>query len=134
MLPYRLLLSLPVLLNTFWCGSDKDPVPYTEYVVLKHEQTLNEQLQHPRTRWILERVPQDSVLGFGNKKYAQIKTFDLLDTMTYYPGYHFLLDGYVVEPTRQTSWQTQAEWLSGSASSAGYVAYPELLINNKKPL
>jgi hypothetical protein len=135
----KLLVAVPVLLlNTFWdCGGHKqpaDPLPEVEFKVIKYELTVDAQLQQPWVRYIIEQVPADSLPGLNNRKYVQVKTFDLWDTLTFSRGRHFRAH-YELKPYRiQTPWKTRYEWLSVPPVPPGYTPNPEVELQQISPL
>ncbi|RSK31811.1 hypothetical protein EI290_13395 [Hymenobacter metallilatus] len=105
------------------------PAPaYEEYEILKTEPTVDANLRVGLPRWILQKVPLGSVAGLNGKRYAQLKTFGLPDTVLYRPGRHVLIEGHIVDYAQQTPFRTRFEWLSMAPRPVGYVPYPELMV------
>jgi hypothetical protein len=128
----KLLVAVPVLLLSYmWdCSGHEPPAPQYEFVVVRHQQVVDQQLGRPRTRWIVELASKDSIFGLTPRRYVQLKTFDLSDTVTFKPGQAF--EAYYHPKTyvdAATPWQTVEEWLAPAGQPRGYTLHPEVTLN-----
>jgi hypothetical protein len=76
--------------------------------LVRIEMTSDAQYKNPRPRWIVDIAP-DSLPGFRDKLYQQVKVFDLPDTAVYKAGRTITFHYHLVPYAQQSAWKTFVE-------------------------
>ena len=129
-----LLALATVGLLTICSGCQKEPAVspaagLTTGRILRLDQTFDEQLHHPRPRWVVDLAPL-SLLGQADRPYSEAKVFALGDTAVYRVGRTVQFHYQLVPYTQQTPWKTYYEYFNMASMPPWTEPRPEITVTD----
>jgi hypothetical protein len=125
------LASLSLLTMSNSCHKEEEVAPSDLVTgrILRVEQTFDQQLANPRTRWVVDLAPL-SLPGKANQLYAEAKVFGLGDTAVYRVGRTVQFHSQLVPYAQQTSWKTRYEYYNMAATAPWTEPRPEIVVTD----
>ena len=123
-----MLISLPLL------AACAQTAPSIEGEIVGYQTTYDQHSQNPRPRWILALDPPLTITGTNGQAFAQVKVFDLADTVQFRAGTRLAFRYREVPSAQQTPWLTSFERSAVPSFPPGYKTYPELQLIGIKRL